>query len=1536
MVVAKMRIKDGNGVQKKGILLFQFLEALQKLRQKLVFRYQDYPWAMRLSEMQDDPEHITIRYPGQVDGEAEYGEDTLLAVRNPVMKPCPSPGAGLRVWLKPGWDELETERPGVREERCTDRYGNELKVVDERFEYHRERFEDDPARVAFYHSWLEKRDQWMAVENRKKNTRRLFAALHSLFFTLENESDKFELIVANGILLDAENRDICHPLLTRRVKLEFDSEADIIFLKDTEASTNLYTEAFMEMGEDIRKDSIGSMTERMQEADYHPLDRDGLEPFLKTITNELSADGIYSEDGLPEGDGWIRQGGRLMICDEPLYIFRERMDGSLKNIREIISMAEDGWEFPPAISDIVEADSNPPVKEPEPEDIGERLAGIGGESVEILLSKEANREQLEIARRIETENAVLVQGPPGTGKTHTIANLMGHFLAQGKSLLVTSHTSKALKVLKDKLDPRLRNLCVTVLEDNNLDMERSVDGISDYMSRHTAFDLKKEVERLQPRREEISRKLADTRKKLFAMMHEEMNCITLDGNEYTPRDAALFVRKNKERLEHIIPGDVQPDAALPLSHDELVELYRSNDMVSQEEELELECALPDPGTLLEPEKYADMAAGLERCRRKLGGLLEESSWKIGLEPDEETILLKLPGGRHHIGYPEIGELEQLEESAETIQVEKPWLLAVVAAGRNGGVERERWETLVGQLEKADKLREQTLRDQFGLEISIRREGMPLTRRHVEELKHNLEDGGFLGKMKFMMNSGLKETKRRITINGMPVETPEQCDLVLRKLELEEEIDQCGRYWHDLVTVAGGPEFASLSETEPLTIAKRTVPEIERCLDWHENEYAGLTELLENMGIDAESLIAEDRMESDIRTLERLMDTVREEIPLFCSFCKTALEKNLLESTLRLYREPLREGADGGSDICCEMLDNLRWEDVKQEQLDCYSRAYSRLKKLYPKYSVLRSRETLLGKLAPDARLWAEQIRNREGIHGNNLPPESVAEAWKWKQLDRIIRDINSKPFRELQQESRKLSVEYRKITAEYAEKMGWYHLLSRTESDIALKQNLQGWKQTVKRIGKGTGKKAPRLRAIAREKMKECQSAVPAWIMPLNRAMETLSPRNNKFDVIIIDEASQSDISSLALLCMGEKVIIVGDDKQVSPTAVGQKEDKVRELEQMYIEHKIPNSHLYTGKTSIYDLAMTTYTPLMLREHFRCVPPIIGFSNSLSYDGKIKPLREAADSVLLPAVVSYRVDGRRDDVKKLNVVEARTIAALIKACIAEPEYEGKTFGVISMLGSDQGDLVREELLRVLGNRTFMERQIICGDSASLQGDERDVIFLSMVDSGDGEGPLRMKTFGADDLYRKRYNVAVSRARDQLWVVHSLDAKNDLKPGDIRRTLLDYAENPESRERKLAEIENLADSPFEVGVASALSARGYHLVQQWEVGAYRIDMVAVCGKKRIAIECDGERWHSGDDIRKDMERQTILERLGWRFIRIRGSEYFRDPDATIQRVVEDLERAGIHPEDTSGNDVPATEETGLLQRVKAGASAILTK
>ncbi|MBR6001088.1 MAG: DUF559 domain-containing protein, partial [Oxalobacter sp.] len=114
--------------------------------------------------------------------------------------------------------------------------------------------------------------------------------------------------------------------------------------------------------------------------------------------------------------------------------------------------------------------------------------------------------------------------------------------------------------------------------------------------------------------------------------------------------------------------------------------------------------------------------------------------------------------------------------------------------------------------------------------------------------------------------------------------------------------------------------------------------------------------------------------------------------------------------------------------------------------------------------------------------------------------------------------------------------------------------------------------------------------------------------------------------------------------------------------------------------------------------------------------------------------------------------------------------------------------------------------------------------------------------------------------------------------------------------------------QMENIEKQSESPFEEAVAKALLSRGYNIRQQWKAGAYRIDIVVFCGKKRVAVECDGDRYHSSSDqITKDMERQTILERIGWRFIRIRGSEFYRNQTLAIDRVVNELTGLDIYPE-----------------------------
>ena len=153
-------------------------------------------------------------------------------------------------------------------------------------------------------------------------------------------------------------------------------------------------------------------------------------------------------------------------------------------------------------------------------------------------------------------------------------------------------------------------------------------------------------------------------------------------------------------------------------------------------------------------------------------------------------------------------------------------------------------------------------------------------------------------------------------------------------------------------------------------------------------------------------------------------------------------------------------------------------------------------------------------------------------------------------------------------------------------------------------------------------------------------------------------------------------------------------------------------------------------------------------------------------------------------------------------------------------------------------------------------------------------------------------------------------------------------------MLEYADNPQAYSRLAESVEAKAESPFEEIVGKSLVAAGYNITQQWEVGAYRIDMVVQYNGKKVAVECDGEQYHSGEEkVRADMERQTILERMGWRFIRIRGSEYYRDPEAIMIRIINELTNYGILHENMI-EPIANTTSSELLSRVKIRAMQIM--
>ena len=575
-------------------------------------------------------------------------------------------------------------------------------------------------------------------------------------------------------------------------------------------------------------------------------------------------------------------------------------------------------------------------------------------------------------------------------------------------------------------------------------------------------------------------------------------------------------------------------------------------------------------------------------------------------------------------------------------------------------------------------------------------------------------------------------------------------------------------------------------------------------------------------------------------------------------------------------------------------------------------------------TLLDCRRELLGRLMAEAPALGRILLETYTDQSWDDRAPSFESAWNWSRTRSWITALAAphaeEQYRlELENVKDEIAGTLELLAAERA----WGYCCSRMTS--VERQNLIAWSQAVRNIGKGTGKHASRHRRAAREYLNKSRSAIPAWVMPLHRVAETIRPGSEVFDVAIIDEASQSGPEALLLAYLAKKLVVVGDDKQIHPTYAGVDYTAVNQLRERHISH-LPHAYAYGADHSFFDLAAIRYDGLIrLREHFRCMPEIIQFSNNLSYRGNpLIPLRQYGVGRLEPPVAAVHVSGGYQVGKgsrSVNSPEIEAIVNKVQQIHCDPAYEGKTIGIISLIGDAQAREIEKRLVREFGPDKMEARQIVCGNAYAFQGDERDVMLLSMVSAPEEFRRIRAMT---DATAQRRFNVAASRARDQMLLFHTATLA-DLNPTCLRYQLLDYCLDPkvETTEVLGLDVSNLEhvafqadrqyvrppdpfDSWFELDVFLHIVRRGYRVIPQFEVGGYRIDLVVQGLDGNLAVECDGDAWHGPDEYETDAARQRDLERCGWRFWRLRESVFRLDPDAALSGLWDTLDQSGVFP------------------------------
>ena len=1484
----------------KSIQIFRYLQALNQLRNPTKRDIQEQAWTMWFHDL---PNHPCIRrsaiasraneiddgsdnqlLEGQKDDKG-VADDFILKVRRPTLLEPPEPPRELLPWLQNGWQRIDGQVV------VTSTYANVENRSTVNGQTRPPSFEDDPRLKQVLENWMAMRAKWVEDEKPAYLTMSIFEKLYALQAQIERESERLELIVGDGLLSwqPKDGNPINHPVLLLRLELHFNPEIPEFILVQTDRPPELYTALFQSIP-GVNASALSGCRNDLDLYGWHPLGGEETSTFFKRLVTLLSPYGEFAAENTLQKNKDVPR-----ISRDPVLFLRNRTLGFSTALESILEDLPERNDLPSSLTNIVGIASKAIRQEGEQSPTA--LSSPNGEDEHVLLSKPANAEQLEIARRLEKQGAVLVQGPPGTGKTHTIANLLGHLLAQGKSVLVTSHTAKALNVLREKVVEPLQPLCVSVLDDSTSreQMERSVDAITERLASSNTDTLEREAGILMRQRIELLRQLQETRQWLSEARFDEYRSIVLAGKQFSPSEAARFI-KDHAATSSWIPTPVKLGEPFPLSQGELVELYRTNVTVTAKDEQEIGRILPNPGKLVTPADFEYLVTERVQLQHENLGYRRDL-WTGAVKDRSQDALEQLQA--------------RLTSAVVPLRDSTGWCLAAIAAGREGGPRRQAWEDLLTEIQSVSALAAQAHPLLLKYDPFLPEDCLPdRVEKVLDAVIEHLQKSGKLSTLTLLMHRDWKTLIDNTRVQGKSPEVLEHFIALRVFLRLKvARLNLLGRWQRQMVPL-GGPDAMALGP-EPERNCIQFVYPIRQCLDWFTITWVPLEQVLIEQGFLWNAFLAEmPVMLVEHGDLLRLREAVFEKLSpvVAAEVNRRVLAQN--ESKLRNVERQIELNSAGATKA--EVIQQL-FMAVKRLDAQRYRQAFNQLSHLHSQRKDLQRRHELLVKLDKVAPAWAAAIRDRLDIHGERDLPGDCAMAWQWRQLQDELDARARTSLEDLQERIARLSTELQRVTADLVEKKAWAAQARRTT--LEQRQALQGWKALMKKVGKGKGKRAPRLLAAARQLMLVSQTAVPVWIMPLSRVVENFDPRRNRFDVVIIDEASQADVIALTAVYMGNQVVVVGDHEQVSPMAVGQNLDEIQHLIDEYL-NTIPNKELYDGKFSIYELAQTTFEPVCLREHFRCVSPIIQFSNHLSYDGKIKPLRDASEVRRKPHTIAYRVKSSVAN-GHTNEEEALTVASLLAAATEQQEYRGATFGVISMVSDEANTMRIDELLRRhLPTEEYVKRRIQCGNAAQFQGDERDVMFLSMVDMPGANGPLPLRQEGSDNTFKKRFNVAASRARDQMWVVHSLDPETDLKPGDIRRKLIEHAKDPYALVRLLDTKEQLTESEFEKQVLRRLVQVGYRVRPQWPVGAYRIDLVVEGNGKRLAVECDGDRWHPHEKLAEDMERQAILERLGWRFVRIRGSQFFRNPEQAMEVVFSRLQALDISPEGNSitGSDV----------------------
>ena len=440
------------------------------------------------------------------------------------------------------------------------------------------------------------------------------------------------------------------------------------------------------------------------------------------------------------------------------------------------------------------------------------------------------------------------------------------------------------------------------------------------------------------------------------------------------------------------------------------------------------------------------------------------------------------------------------------------------------------------------------------------------------------------------------------------------------------------------------------------------------------------------------------------------------------------------------------------------------------------------------------------------------------------------------------------------------------------------------------------------------------IRTLMRRAGNAIQAIKPVFMMSPLSVANFLPKGALQFDLVIFDEASQvKPVDAFGAILRGQQAIVVGDDRQLPPT----------DFFQRTIEEDVePDETLVSTSDmqSILNLFLAQGAPeRMLRWHYRSQhESLIAVSNQEFYENRLvvfpSPTQEPGALGLrfhhLPDSIYDRGNARN------NIEEARVVAQAAMSHAAETP--GLTLG-IAAFSSAQAETIRDQLEMLRREDPSAEsffadhpaEPFFIKSLENVQGDERDVIFISVGYGRDASGRIT-NNFGPinQEGGERRLNVLITRARRRCEVFTNITDEDIPFSSPSRgvqalRTFLHYARTNEFPGPVVSG--QGAQSPFEAVVLSALQQAGYQADTQVGSAGYFIDLAIIDperpGRHLLAVECDGAAYHSSRSSRdRDRLRQQVLEGLGWRFHRIWSTDWFNDRDIEMKRLIDAIEEA----------------------------------